>query len=128
LKNVAWRRQTYALSYLREQAESSRENESILRWLTEIGVIPQGTKRVGLQKFVNLDPEAINAYYLASVANEWDSLGPSTPLDFVKALSFETVGECREGIVALLESLGRSLAHDDAVDNTVYHCHVGGFA
>lgn len=105
-----WKMRTVSLSELRRDAEVIGEWDwGILGFLRNIGVVPWDV-RISLPESVrlNVNPDAIPVGYLASMAYEWDTWGPSQPSDFLDALECELVPQRRDFIARVLTALGRS--------------------
>src|SRR5512133_144322 len=107
----SWRDRTYTLAFLRRSASINREYTTVLPWLREIGVLPADETNYPTKCWrvrTDLDGTRIPAEYLVASAAEWDSWGPSSPLDFINALRAECVGEESHDLVAgVLTLLGR---------------------
>lgn len=97
-----WMRTTYQLSWLREMALVCAGLVSAVDFLCVIGVAPRGERLNPKDPRTELDPDAIPADYLLSVACEWDTWGPSSPVDFIEAMSCETRGAKRDVIIEAL--------------------------
>jgi hypothetical protein len=98
------------LASLRDATKADNKPGMMIAWLKRIGVIPLHVqwKRTNRLPNTNLNPDAIPVRYLAEFAYEWDSWGGgSTPVQFVKALSFEVKGTPeKESTNKVLVSLG----------------------
>lgn len=103
-----WMSTTFSLAQLREMARPFGHLTNITSWLYRIRVMPDVRVRAMNPK-ADLDPNAIPAGYLASVAAEWDDLGPSSPKQFLDALECETRGAKRDVVIEAL-----SLASEQA--------------
>lgn len=102
-----WQRQTYSLTDLRQRAKVTRHYNSVFGWLKAQGYVPESVEGMRVANPKSLDPEAIEIGYLAAVAYEWDSWGPTSPLEFLDAMEFECIGnERRDIIVETLTALG----------------------
>lgn len=96
------------LNDLRRSAFEHRGMTSAFEWLKVIGLVPQDTDRMRVrQVLTDLDPENVSVEYLAAAAFEWDSWGPASPVDFVKAIGAEARGAQRDLITETLVALGR---------------------
>ena len=106
-----WQQQPISLTSLHDEVERTGSwDYGIFEFLHNIGVVPWGVKSVAASKVLTgLDPDAVPSGYLASAAYEWDSWGPSQPIDFIRALEAELHPEKRDFIAALLTTLGRSI-------------------
>lgn len=94
---------------LRRLAEAS-ERQSAFEFLKDVGVVPEhvsGASPVNVKTSFN--PREVPGGYLASAAFEWDSWGPSTPVDFIEVIQAELDPEKREYIANLLTALGRTV-------------------
>lgn len=100
-----WMSMTFSLAHLREMARPFGHLTNVTSWLYRIGVMPDVQVRA-MNPRVELDPDAIPADYLASVAAEWDEMGPSSPKQFLDALECETRGSKRDVIVEALSLAG----------------------
>ena len=111
MTSQTWQEQLVSLEALTCEAKWIGEWDYGVFWfLKNIGVVPWGVKSVAATKVLTgLNPDAIPAGYLASAAFEWDSWGPSQPIDFIRALEAELHPEKRDFIAALLTTLGRSI-------------------
>lgn len=70
--------------------------------------MPNGVSRMDIrQVLTDLDPENIKVGYLAASAYEFDTWGPATPMDFIRAISAECRGAKRDLIMDTLIALGR---------------------
>lgn len=106
---IAWG--TTTLSNLRREAFAHRHMDSAFEWLKRIGLVPEGVERMNIrQALTDLDPDNISVAYLAAAAYEWDTWGTASPVDFVKAIGYETRGAQRDLIVETLQALGREQA------------------
>lgn len=105
-----WMERTIEFEALERYAAQFARVHGIVLWLKIIGVIPNDVPAVKpSQVRLELDPKAISAGYLASVAYEWDSWGDSTPPQFLAALRCELRGAPeRDSISEALSSLGRA--------------------
>lgn len=102
---------TTTMRDLRRMARPHSDLTSTFEWLKAIGLVPQETKRMDIrQVLTDLDPENISVQYLAAAAFEWDSWGPASPDQFLKALSAECRGAKRDLVVETLTMLGREMA------------------
>lgn len=112
-----WTKKLYRFSMLKHIAEMTGPYTSVVAWLKDINVIPADVTYVKPTQVKNeLDPLNIDAGYLASVAYEWDSWGPSHPEDFMDALACELKGSAqRDAVSAILVALGRATEGTDAV-------------
>lgn len=123
MRKQDWHSRTFALSWLRERQNvkvpGARDFE-VFEWLQAIGVVPADVDTVKygrVNPILNLNANAIGAFYLAAVAFEWDTWGPSTPTEFLDALQMETAGNNRRDTVAeTLSALGRAIAEEDSED------------
>ena len=124
MANSDWQKQTFTLQWLRERQNAPFRR--VFDWLRAIGAVPaeQGVLRWGHnQNYKTLNADAIPMGYLAMVACEWDSWGPSSPKQFLDAMELETAGhEARDLIVETLEALGRAIAEEE--DTTTYRIHL----
>lgn len=112
MSTESWQDTSVSLSRLRQLAEQPGWGVAhpAFEFLHEVGVVPETVKTASPAKVrININREAIPAGYLASVAYEWDTWGPSHPLDFVEALEAELDPSKREFISTLLTTLGRSV-------------------
>ena len=101
---------TTTMRDLRRLARPHSDMNSIFEWLKAVGLVPQDVKRMDIrQVLTDLDPENISVKYIAAAAYEWDTWGPSTPDQFLKAISAECRGAKRDLIVETLMSLGREM-------------------
>lgn len=116
MPNSDWTKQTYRFRWLESKASEYDWMTSVVDWFKGIGLIPASvTYRKPENVRLGLDPERIEAGYLAACAYEWDSWGPSSPVDFVNAIRCELRGtEQRDLIAGLLTLLGRE--QEEAVD------------
>ena len=114
-----WKTQTYALSWLRKQASDHAHLRSAEAFLRAIGVVPEDVDRLyqrNVEISTSLPKAAIPAKYLATMAHEWDNMGPSSPVDYIHALSFECAGTQQRDVVAeTLAALGALLYSDGAL-------------
>lgn len=99
-----WQRQTYTLSWLRDRALVFIHLDSAANFLYVIGIAPMGMRLNPCDPRTELDPERIPANYLLSVACEWDTWGPSSPVEFINALSCEVRGAKRDIIIEALNA------------------------
>lgn len=115
MSNSDWNKRKYAFSQLSEWAEDFEHLDSCVEWLRVLGILPADVERVKpAQVRLELDPQGIDAGYLAAVASEWDSWGPSSPVDLMKALKCELKGSSqRDVIAAVLTALGKEVARED---------------
>lgn len=96
------------LDYLRTKAFEYRHMDSAFEWLRTIGLVPEGVTRMNIrQVLTELDPEKVSVSYIAASAYEWDTWGPASPVDFIKAISAEAKGAQGDLILSVLRSLGR---------------------
>jgi len=99
---------TLSLSDLRDHALVwSGGPTRVYLWLIKVGYLPDDhvvTRRAVVR--LGGDPEGLDADYVGAVAKEWDSWGPSTPIEFVEAMEAE-YGERYDAISAMLTELGR---------------------
>lgn len=103
------------LDYLRTKAFEYRHMDSAFEWLRTIGLVPEGVTRMNIrQVLTELDPERVSVSYIAASAYEWDTWGPASPVDFMRAIAFEARGAKRDLIVETLMSLGREMAQEAA--------------
>ena len=101
---------TTTMKFLKASAFWNRNMTSAVEWLKRVGLIPADVENVKpRQALTDLDPEAVRLDYLAAVAFEWDTWGPASPVDLVKALEAETRGARRDLITETLLSLGRQM-------------------
>lgn len=99
---------TTTLRDLRVLAIRYRDMTSAFEWLKRTGLVPENVSKMRVrQVLTDLDPQAISIEYLAAAAYEWDSWGPASPIDFVKAIAAETRGAQRDLITEALMALGR---------------------
>jgi hypothetical protein len=99
---------TTTLRFLQRSAFDNRHLTSSFEWLKSIGLVPEGVERMDIRQVItDLDPENIPVSYLAASAHEWDTWGEASPVDFIKALGYETRGAKRDLIVETLMALGR---------------------
>ena len=106
-----WTTATTNLKDLRRLAFENREMTSSFQWLKDIGLVPKNVTRMDIrQVLTDLDPENIKVGYLAAAAFEWDTWGPASPVDFIKAIATEARGAKRDLITETLMSLGRQMA------------------
>lgn len=115
MPNSDWTKRTYTFSALREWAEDFAHLDNTVAWLKAMGVIPSDVTHVKPKQVkLELDPKAIEGGYLAAVAYEWDSWGPSSPLDLVAALRCELKGAPERDIIAgILTMLGKATTTED---------------
>jgi hypothetical protein len=108
---TSWRDKTYTLAYLRRSASINRHHTGALPWLQQIGVLPSTETRYPTKCWrikTDLNPAVIPAEYIVASAAEWDSWGPSTPLDFMRAIEAECAGEDTHDLISgVLTTLGR---------------------
>lgn len=112
-----WQKLTYGFNWLRKQAADHAHLNSSMDFLKAIGVVPADSTFAGRNWLpnTNLDPTAIKARYLAEVANDWDDMGPSQPMDFVNMLEFECAGSPKRDVVAeTLSALGAAIQAEAA--------------
>jgi len=70
--------------------------------------VPEGVERMDIRQVITeLDPDSIPVSYLAASAHEWDTWGEASPVDFIKAIGYETKGAKHDLIVETLMALGR---------------------
>lgn len=100
------------LRELRLSAIQNRDMSSAFEWLQKTGLVPDNVTKMRVrQVLTDLDPEAVSVEYLAAAAYEWDSWGPASPVEFVKAIGAETRGSSqRDLIMETLTTLGRQSA------------------
>lgn len=113
-----WKAKTYRLSWLRMKAAEYDHFLNQKAWLKTIGLLPEDEDFTGMNWLpsTNLNPAAIPARYIAEVANEWDAMGPSSPSEFINALSFECAGTPQRDVVSsLLAALGAVIQQDNAL-------------
>ena len=117
MKKSAWQLRTFALSWLRGQAEDCPQEPSF-QWLKRLGVVPLDLVSMPVSQVLSdIHEDKFTAGYLASAAFEWDSWGASKPIDFVKALELEVNGNTqRDSIRELLTSLGTADASSEPCD------------
>lgn len=91
---MEWQKQTTTFDHLKKKSKGFPAAMSMLTWLRLIGVIPLTVewRRGNRLPNTNLNPDAIQAGYLAELAVDWDKDGRTTPADFLEALSFEISG------------------------------------
>lgn len=113
--NSDWTKRKYTFSRLREWAEDFDYMDSCFSWLKVLGIVPENVESVKpSQVKMELDPQGIDAGYLASVAFEWDSWGPSSPVDLINALRCELKGSPERDIVSgVLTMLGKAVAREE---------------
>lgn len=91
-----WQNKNYEYRYLRFRAGLEHPSYDIpsIDWLVSIGVIPDNASAYqALGRPQNpTDEKHIPAAYLVKFARDFDKDGPSTPIEFVKALAFEIPG------------------------------------
>lgn len=112
--NSDWTKKTYDFNWLARKAAEYAPVMWTVDWLKAIGVIPTDVDAMKVSQVrLELDPDAIEAGYLASVAFEWDSWGPSSPTDLMFALECELKGSPqRDAISDTLLALGRAATED----------------
>lgn len=113
-----WQKRTHALSWLKKQAFDHRSLDNQMVFLKAVGVVPEDVEFRGRNWLpsTNLPAAAIPARYIAEVANEWDEMGPSSPVDFIHALSFECAGTTqRDEVADVLASLGAFIQQENAL-------------
>ena len=125
MRKQDWKSETYSLAWLREQQGSFTRaslTSPIFDWLKAIGAVPQDQPVLSWGHNQNtplLNPDSIRIGYLAMVACEWDSWGPSTPTEFLDAMELETEGhERRDTIAETLTALGRAIAEEESEEKT----------
>lgn len=106
---AGWQVRKLSLGWLKKQAFDHRDRRGIFDWLQAIGVVPEDVRSMQSAPVrTNLQADTIPAGYLASVAWEWDTWGPSNPIEFCRAIEMETNGNSGNDFVAsLLRVLGR---------------------
>ena len=105
----------WSIDKLREMASNcdrARQQKPLaaLLFLQMAGVIPYGIewKRGNQIPKTRLNPEGIEAQYLAEVAYDWDKDGETTATEFVEAITFEVEGtEQNDAVAEVTEALGR---------------------
>lgn len=110
MKNSDWQQKIYTFSELRQFAYVRQDMSRAVDFLKAMQVIPYTVERVPAPDYIktNLDPEQIPAGYLAALAYEWDSDGPSTPLEFIDSLRPEMMGTAeRDNVREQLEMVGK---------------------
>lgn len=91
----SWTKRIVTYDWLKEMADLvNPEPLSMVVWLQIIGVIPFSVnwKRGNRVPNTSLDPNNIQAGYLAEVAFDFDQIGHATPTEFLNWLSFEVAG------------------------------------
>lgn len=110
----AWFLETYDLDSLRFTAENNWPDEPsmITEWLRAEGVIPPYVDVVReFSTYPVLDRKAIKAEHLASLAREWDKLGPSHLTDWLDMVELECGNSSKRDIVKeSLEAVGEQLS------------------
>ena len=109
-----WKTETYGIAWLKKQAYDHRHLQSAEAFLRDIGVVPADVDKLYDRTVVistSLPKAAIPARYIATMASEWDSWGPSSPVEFINALACECAGTNQRDVVAeTLASLGALFA------------------
>lgn len=102
-----WMKQTYRLDWLIDRARICVALDGALDFLMVNGIVPRGGDALlkPMTPRTEMDPRYIPADYLASVAAEWDSWGPSSPVEFINALACEVRGARRDIIVEALNAI-----------------------
>ena len=118
-----WLTQTYSYNWLRKRAADRADMAGAMTFLKSIGVVPEGEtyRRTNIPGSVAAPhSSAIPGRYLAEFANDWDSDGPSSPVDFIEALEFECAGtEKRDVVSDLLADLGATIQSESALDSAL---------
>jgi hypothetical protein len=111
-----WMARTFTFSWLARYAAEFAHYRSTFEWLKAIGVVPNDVESMRtsqVQVKLDLDPERIEAGYLAAVAYEWDSWGESSPTDLIFALECELKDSPqRDAVATILLALGRAASED----------------
>lgn len=113
-----WAKQTYGFNWLRKQATDHGHLTSAMDFLQAVGVVPADSsfRRKTRWTSNSLPASAIPALYLAEFANDWDSVGESSPVDFMEAVEFEVAGTSKRDVVAeTLAELGAIATPDIAI-------------
>lgn len=107
-----WDKETWTFDHLNQFAAVRGEHTSAMAFLKSIQVVPSSVGRVPAADYIvtNLNPNAIPAGYLASLAQDWDNDGESSPQEFVNALRPELRDfPERDAVRDTLEAAGREL-------------------
>lgn len=101
-KRLTWHNRTYSIEWLRSKSDiwDSGQPGSIFEWLKSIGAVPVylDTYRE-FSAYPLLDKDAIKGEHLASLAIEWDNLGPSYVDDWLDMVEFECSGSIKRDAV-----------------------------
>ena len=121
MQKPEWQKTTYSLSDLIDRARRTRHFNSVFGWLKSQGYIPENVESAKIAQVKVVNPEAVEAGYLASAAYEWDSWGPSSPLEFLRAIELESDGNAgRDIITETLQALGAAIESEEEVTYKVH--------
>lgn len=113
MKKSAWMNELWTFDQLNQFAQVRKDRTSAVDFLKSVQVIPYEVKNMPSPDYIvtHLDPNAIPAGYLASLAYEWDKDGPSSPGEFIDALRPELKGSPQRDVVhEQLEAAGKENA------------------
>jgi len=108
-----WTKKLWTFDHLRQFAAVRGDLALSVDFLKSIQVVPYEVVHIPAPDYVNtnLDPDKIPAGYLAALAYEWDSDGPSTPLEFVDSLRPELRNSPERDVVRdALSEAGKAVA------------------
>lgn len=110
-----WEKKTTTFDSLVANAHLSLEEQPVFNWLKSIGIVPKSVDRVRIQPArLELEPDSIDAGYLAAAAWEWDQWTKESgepwhhPIHFLNAIEYELKGRHEnDNIREILTALGK---------------------